>query len=729
MTDRPTVKIQFLSEFRELFNEAWRNIVFYGGRGCFSPDTLVATPDGHRKLGTINSGDLVYSVSTAGAVVPKQVIAVHHYDIDFDPKPILKLRIGNEEITTTYDHRFFYRGYYVPIYKLAWGAMAPSQRIQLELLCEQYGTTLDHELQGRPQNSGAEASEGRQRLSSHRPERSHDQSSSRYRSDLAQEPISQSDREPHQRGENGQLDREPGVGHEGRADIPRHKIWADEDQARRAGELGEADGAERPVHTGRVQKTEISPSGSSRLSADVRGLGGNDQGCGPSTQLEAREVDQIRVLDVCESVATVDLTVADHHNYLVTKSNFHVHNSGKSQHVALALILRGRQKRLRILCTRELQNTIADSVHKELSDIISRYGFTDYEITEKTIRNTITGSEFIFKGLRHNSTEIKSMSGIDIAWVEEAQSISEASLKLLIPTIRKAGSQLIYTFNRMNELDPVYVRYVRQKRARTFVRKVNYDVLDRAGLLPAELREEMEADRAASLDLYTHVWLGEPMAQADGAILARSKVLQAMERDNIAAEGAIEIGVDVARMGDDRSVLSKRHGMVLVEMKSFTKLRTTELCDRVEAFADYDKEVLLKIDDTGVGGGVTDEMMKRGYHVMAVNFGAKPHDVDKYPNLISEAWFHLANIIDTIQLDLDDDLLMELTSRQWKMDNAGRRRVESKDDYKKRGFRSPDLADSLIMCFYNPEPDPLDNYEEEFDDDDSFTSGLLDEDF
>lgn len=403
--------------------------------------------------------------------------------------------------------------------------------------------------------------------------------------------------------------------------------------------------------------------------------------------------------------------------------------SGKSRHVGLALVLRGRKKKLLILCTRELQNTIADSVHKLLSQIIEENGFTDYQITDKTIRNTITGSEFIFKGLRHNATEIKSTEGIDITWVEEAQSISEDSLKTLAPTVRKPGSQLIFTYNRKDELDPVHVRYVRQKRARTFVKKVNYDVLDRAGLFPEELREEMEADRATSLDLYAHVWLGEPEAQGDTAILNRTKVLQAMEREDVPEEGATEIGVDVARMGNDRSVLTKRHGLKLTETKSFTKLRTTDLCDRIEEFAKYDKEVIIKIDDTGVGGGVTDEMMKRGYSVIPVNFGSKANDPDKYPNLISEAWFYLASIIDTIQLDLDDELLMELTSRQWKMDSAGRRRVESKDDYKKRGFRSPDLADALIMCFYSPQAEPLDNYDEEFEDENSITDGMLDSTF
>ncbi|MET4003867.1 phage terminase large subunit [Arthrobacter sp. UYCu511] len=400
--------------------------------------------------------------------------------------------------------------------------------------------------------------------------------------------------------------------------------------------------------------------------------------------------------------------------------------SGKSQHVAIALILRGRQKKLRILCTRELQNSIADSVHKLLSDIINNNGFTDYQITENVIRNTLTGTEFIFKGLRHNSMEIKSTEGIDIAWVEEAQSISEASLKILVPTIRKPGSQLIYTFNRMNELDPVYVRYIRTPRKRTHVAKVNYDVLDRAGLLPPELREEMEADKATSLDLYAHVWLGEPMSQADNAIIGREGAMQAMERE-VEDDGAIEVGVDVARMGSDRTVFMMRRGHKKIGEQIFSKLRTDEVSDQLEKFVGFDKSVIIKIDDTGVGGGVTDQMLRRGYRVVPINFNDKANDPDKYPNMISEGWFYLADLMDQMQISLDEDLLMELTTRQWKMDSKGRRAVESKVDYKKRGFRSPDKADALILCYYNVMPGDFDYKSDKSSDsyDSPITSGLL----
>jgi len=375
-------------------------------------------------------------------------------------------------------------------------------------------------------------------------------------------------------------------------------------------------------------------------------------------------------------------------------------SGGKSRATAESLLLRGRNKKLRILCTREVQNTIADSVHKLLKDLIEKYGFDDYEVQRDSIKNKVTGTEFIFKGLKHNINEIKSTEGIDICWVEEAQSITKASLDILIPTIRKDGSQLIFTFNRFNELDPVYEYMVINERPGSFIKKVNYDVLERAGVLPDVIKGEIESDRSNKL-LFAHKWLGEPLSQTDNAIISRDRVLGAMER-KIEDDGQEEVGVDVARMGNDRTVLWKRKGLKTKDTRVLNHKRTTEVCDAIEQFVDFNKEITIKIDDTGVGGGVTDEMMKRGYTVVAINFGAEPRDKDKYPNWISEAWFYMAEIMDEAELPMNSDLLMELTSRAWKQDTKGKRRVESKIEYKKRGFRSPDLADACIICYATP---------------------------
>ena len=377
-------------------------------------------------------------------------------------------------------------------------------------------------------------------------------------------------------------------------------------------------------------------------------------------------------------------------------------SSGKSTATAYALLLRGRQSKLRILCTREFQNSIRDSVHKLLADIIDRHGFTDYEVQRETIINKLTGTEFIFKGLRKDSQAIKSLEGIDIAWTEEAQTISKSSIDILIPTIRKDGSQLIWTFNRVHELDPVYVELCLNPNDDTYVAQVNSDTLEEIGQLPQVMIDEREKMKRNEPALYAHVWLGQPLAQGENSIIGREAILEAMNRE-VDDDGAIEVGVDVARMGNDRTEFVKRKGLREIARQTFTKLRTTEVCDRLEDFVDRDRTILLKIDDTGVGGGVTDEMLKRGYNVMAINFGAKAADPDKYPNLISEAWFHMASIMDTISLHRDNDLLMELSSRKWVMDSKGRRGVESKDSYKKRGYRSPDKADATILCFYTPE--------------------------
>ena len=374
--------------------------------------------------------------------------------------------------------------------------------------------------------------------------------------------------------------------------------------------------------------------------------------------------------------------------------------SGKSYHTALALLLRGRQSKIRILCTREIQNTIKDSVHKLLKDLISKYSMNDYVVTKEEIRNNVTGTEFVFKGLKRNIMEIKSMEGIDICWVEEAQSITDESLDVLVPTIRKEGSQIVVTFNRFEEKDPVYDRFVLNKTDKTLAKQVNYDVMEGTGLITDTIRQEID-NAKKDPTLYAHIWLGEPLGQSDTAAIPRLDVMGAMDRE-VGDEGATIIGVDVARMGADRTVLWKRKGLKTLDYKVYTKKRVNEVADLVEDFAG-DKSVEIKVDDTGVGGGVTDVLMQRGYTVVPVNFGAEPADKDKYTNLISEAWFYLKSIIKDIELPEDRDLLMELSTREWKQDPRGRRKIESKDDYKKKGYKSPDLADACIICYYQPE--------------------------
>ena len=182
--------------------------------------------------------------------------------------------------------------------------------------------------------------------------------------------------------------------------------------------------------------------------------------------------------------------------------------AAKSRTIATILLAFAQSKKLRILCTRELQNSIRDSVHRLLKDMISYYGWDGkFHVTEQEIRCIDTGSEFIFKGLRSNTAEIKSLQGIHYCWIEEAQSVTEQSLDLLTPTIREPGSEIWMTFNTGSKSDPVYQRFVTQKRDDSFVAFVNYWDNPWFG---DPMKSEMQEDQKKDPDKYLHKWCGEP---------------------------------------------------------------------------------------------------------------------------------------------------------------------------------------------------------------------------
>lgn len=182
----------------------------------------------------------------------------------------------------------------------------------------------------------------------------------------------------------------------------------------------------------------------------------------------------------------------------------------KSHTVARYLLIMARMQKTRVACFREFQNSISESSHQLLSDLIKLYGLNEFKVTDKSIINEINGSDFLFKGLHHNEQSIKSIEGIDIAWVEEAQTISKSSLDVLTPTIRKPGSKIIYTYNRLMEDDPVHVRLVLEGRPNALIIKANYDIAEKYHWLPDVIKAEIEDDKTNRPSLYRHKWLGEP---------------------------------------------------------------------------------------------------------------------------------------------------------------------------------------------------------------------------
>lgn len=204
--------------------------------------------------------------------------------------------------------------------------------------------------------------------------------------------------------------------------------------------------------------------------------------------------------------------------------------SGKSWAIAEALVRKAAATPLRILCLREFQNSIKDSSHKVIADTIRRLGLSSWFNITKTEITSKVGSEFIFKGCFGNIDNIRSVEGIDYVWAEEAHSISELSWRVIIPTIRKAGSEIWISFNMNEENDATYRRFVLAKRPpeRAIVHKVNYDSNP---YFSDELRDEMEFDRDFDQELFEHVWLGMPKKVSNAIVLNKKYVVEEFDDD------------------------------------------------------------------------------------------------------------------------------------------------------------------------------------------------------
>jgi phage terminase large subunit len=198
----------------------------------------------------------------------------------------------------------------------------------------------------------------------------------------------------------------------------------------------------------------------------------------------------------------------------------------KSWGIARALLIKGAKEPIRILCAREYQTSIKDSVHKLLCDQIEALNLHSfYEITQASIRGS-NGTEFAFAGLKNNISNIKSFEGVDICWVEEAQTVSRLSWNVLIPTIRKEGSEIWVSFNPELETDETYQRFVVKPPDDCIQIKVNWS--DNPWF-PETLRLEKDSLKQRDEESYNQVWEGLCRQTVDGAIFA--KEMQQAEKD------------------------------------------------------------------------------------------------------------------------------------------------------------------------------------------------------
>lgn len=376
--------------------------------------------------------------------------------------------------------------------------------------------------------------------------------------------------------------------------------------------------------------------------------------------------------------------------------------SGKSHFFGGYLVIQALRKQVRAVCLREVQNSIKDSVKQLIEDKIAEYGLTgDFDITDAEIRGP-NDSLFVFRGLKnHNAASIKSLEGFNVAWVEEAQTVTQKSLDLLIPTIRADDAELWFSWNPDQPTDPVDLMMRANPPEGAIVVRANWN--DNPWF-PASLEEDMRRDKQSDPGKYAHVWLGEYQSQADTQFIGWDLVKQAQGRQYRRGAKPVLFGLDVARFGDDRSVLCVREGDVLVDLFKWEKLDTQQLAAHVAELANTRKPEAIFVDGVGVGGGVVDRLRLLNLRVIEVNGGSKAGQEQRYVNKRAEMWGRMKEWLGTrgVMAEWDIDIAAELTGPFYSFDVSNRIALEKKEDMKKRGLRSPDLADALALTFAEP---------------------------
>jgi len=219
-----------------------------------------------------------------------------------------------------------------------------------------------------------------------------------------------------------------------------------------------------------------------------------------------------------------------------------------------------------------------------------------------------------------------------------------------------------------------------------------------------EFVREMAIKYGEESNAYRVRVLGEFPLADDDTMIPFSVVEQAMNRDiEVDKFASMTYGIDVARFGSDKSALAKKKGNVITEVKKWRGLDLMQLVGAIKAEYDSeepeDRPLNIYIDSIGLGSGVVDRLREMGMPVVGINVSESPAMKNAYINLRGELWGKMKNWLEqrNCVLPKDDDLLADLTAPRYTFNSSGKLRVESKEEMKKRGLASPDLADACIL--------------------------------
>lgn len=377
---------------------------------------------------------------------------------------------------------------------------------------------------------------------------------------------------------------------------------------------------------------------------------------------------------------------------------------GKSQAVARLILYLLEHYNLRVVCGREIQKNIEESVYTIIVDIIRQLNL-DFEIWADKITHKTSGGSIRFKGFREQgSVNIKGLEGVDILWIDEAQAITKHTLEVIIPTIRKEKSKVFFTMNRHLKSDPVY----REFHDREDCLHINIGYQDNPFCSDA-LRKEAEICRERNPDDYAHIWGGQPLEDADNYLFVQQKTDLCKTVDFLGCGyHEVAMGVDIARYGGDKSVATilQRRGPIKWEVKHVERWSKRDLMESTGRVIDLQsrfKPASTAIDADGIGAGVVDRMTELKANVKEFHGGPGDEVTNKvlWGNLRTEWYCKLQELIAMERLGCKFDTTLEsLLTIMYTHKSSGQKILITKEQMRTKGIHSPDDADSLMMALY-----------------------------
>lgn len=377
---------------------------------------------------------------------------------------------------------------------------------------------------------------------------------------------------------------------------------------------------------------------------------------------------------------------------------------GKSHSIARILLWLAENRKIRVVCGREQQNTINESVKTILSDLINEYSL-DFTVKEKEITHNKTGSNFLFKGFREQGrVNIKGLEGTDILWIDEAEAIKKTTMDVLIPTIRKANSKVIFTMNRFVRNDAVFEFCAGSEDCLHI--KINFYDNHHC---PQKLINEAKKCREKSEKDYQHIWEGNPLDQSNDYLLAASKIDAAtkLEFNEENIRKAKILAVDLAGSGGDLNVAK-----LIVQKNSvgwedaitnkWSDADTDVTKGKIINLNSLYKPDILIVDGDGVGYPIAVSLKNSLNNVVIFRGAGKvknPNSSAK--NARAEGYLTLKEFIQNNWLKLKDaETIRQLEYIKLVYRSDGHILIDSKDNIRKEQGESPDYADTLMMGIY-----------------------------